>query len=227
MTTGTSRPTPPWWSRRRSAVAAGAVTLMAALLLAVALWAGAGAGAPANSPAAVATATSTGAQETGSDTGPADDAPAPSAPADGQAAPTGDPAELPPSLAAVGLDATARIGDGMTGALLSLQAVEATATGPGNVAGPALRVTVRLVNGTAAPAPLDGAVVTMAYGAEQTPASPIDDPSAAPFAGVLEPGGAAEGVYVFGVPEDTRETVTVSVGYRPGAPYLVFSGAAA
>jgi hypothetical protein len=34
------------------------------------------------------------------------------------------------------------------------------------------------------------------------------------------------GVYLFTVPEDDRDTVTVSVGYEAGAPYLVFTGSA-
>jgi hypothetical protein len=46
------------------------------------------------------------------------------------------------------------------------------------------------------------------------PASPLDDPSAAPFAGTVAPGEHADGVYVFTIPEEDRGSVTVSVGYQ-------------
>ena len=234
MSTGTPGRIPRG-SRRRRLLTAVAAALVAAALLAVALVAGRGGTEPAGSGPSAATAPAEG-TGTGEPTAPAGPSPrvppAPSPTGDpaaltaGPAALTGDPAVLPPSLPAVALDATAAVGDGVTGSLQSLDAVEGTATGPGNVAGPALRVTVRLENGTAGPVSLDGAVVTMAHGAAQTPASPLDDPAAVPLSGVLEPGDSAVGVYVFTVADDARETVTVSVGYRPGAPYLVFTGAA-
>jgi hypothetical protein len=110
--------------------------------------------------------------------------------------------------------------------LTDVEAIEGTASGPGNVAGPALRVTVRIANGTAGPLSLDGAVVDLAYGGDRVPASSLEDLSRVPFSGELRPGGEATGVYVFTVPEEARREVTVSVGYQPGAPYAVFTGSA-
>lgn len=134
--------------------------------------------------------------------------------------------ELPPSLPPADLDEPAAVGDGMSGSIESVEAIEGTGTGPGNIAGPALRITVRLENGTAGPVPLDGVAVSLTHGADQVPASPLEDPSQAPFAGSLAVGESAEGVYVFTVPAETRDVVTVSVGYRAGAPFLVFTGRA-
>jgi hypothetical protein len=139
--------------------------------------------------------------------------------------PTDDADELPPSQDPVPLDASTQVGE-VTVRLRSLEAIEGAATGPGDVAGPALRATVRLENGTGDPLDLLGVSVVMSYGADALPASPLGDPSVAAFAGTLEPGGVAEGVYVFSVPAEAREAVTVSVGYQPGAPYAVFTGAA-
>ena len=130
------------------------------------------------------------------------------------------PAELP----AVALAATGTVGNGITAALPSIEAIQATATGPGNVAGPALRVTVSVTNGTDQPIGLDGVAVNLFLGADRTPASPVDDPSARPFTGRLAAGLTATGVYVYTVPVDARDAVNVEVGYQAGAPLLEFTG---
>jgi hypothetical protein len=140
--------------------------------------------------------------------------------------PTGDVDDPPPSRPAVALDAAAEAGDGVSASLVSLDAIEGTATGPGNIAGPALRITVRIENGTDEPVSLGGVVVDLASGRDLVPASPLDDPSAAPFAGTVAPGEHADGVYVFTIPEEDRGSVTVSVGYQAGAPFMVFTGSA-
>lgn len=140
--------------------------------------------------------------------------------------PTGNVDDPPPSRPAVALDAAAEVGDGVSASLVSLDAIEGTATGPGNIAGPALRITVRIENGTDQPVSLGGVVVDLASGRDLVPASPLDDPSAAPFAGTVAPGEHADGVYVFTIPEEDRGSVTVSVGYQAGAPLMVFTGSA-
>ena len=139
-------------------------------------------------------------------------------------APAGDPAQLPPSLPAVPLQAQAAVGDGVTATLPSIEAIQGSATGPGNVSGPALRVTVRIENGTGAAVSLDGVAVNMYYGADLTPASPLEDRSQQPFSGSVAPGASADGVYVFTIPADARDAVTVEVGYRAGAPFMTWTG---
>jgi hypothetical protein len=134
--------------------------------------------------------------------------------------------DLPPSMASVALDKPATGDTGVTARLTAINAIQGTGSGPGNVNGPALRITVSLTNGASQALSLDGVQVTMTYGAEQTPASPLNDPSQAKFGGVLEPGASAVGRYVFSVPEDARDVVTVTVGYAAGAPFLVFTGSA-
>jgi hypothetical protein len=139
--------------------------------------------------------------------------------------PTADVDELPPALPEVALDAPAPVGNGVVATLPSIESIEGTAVGPGNIAGPALRVTVRIENGTDEPIWLDGVAVNMYYGEERSPASPLDDPSRRPFTGQVEPGGSGEGVYVFSVPTEVRDLVTIEVGYQAGAPLLLFTGA--
>ena len=143
--------------------------------------------------------------------------PTPEEPLEGSAAP-------PPTQAPVALDQTAAVGDGMTVDVVGIEEVEGTASGPGNIAGPALRVTVRLTNGTSGPVSLDGTAVELRYGFDQAPASPLEDPSQVRFAGGLEPGASVEGVYVFTVPTEARYAVTVLVEYAPGTPFVVFTG---
>ncbi|MGY1665226.1 hypothetical protein [Geodermatophilus sp. SYSU D00696] len=141
--------------------------------------------------------------------------------------PTTDADELPPGLPPVPLDSSVTVDDDVAVTLEGIEAIEGSGLGPGNVGGPALRITVRFDNRTADAVDLSGVAVDLSYGTERVPGSPLDDPSAASVAGMLEPGETAEGVYVFGVPTETRDTVTVSVGYQPGAPYAVFTGSAA
>jgi hypothetical protein len=212
-------PAPRAGGQRRLLLGAAAVlvaAVVAGLVLAFSGDDGAGATPPATAePSATAAPT------------PAAVEPAPTAPTPEPAGPTSDADALPPSLPAVGLDQPAAVGNGITAVVSSLEAIDGTAQGPGNVAGPALRATVRITNGTAEPVSLDGVVVDLATGADLSPASPLDDPSQRPFSGTAAPGGTAEGVYVFTVPVDDRAAVTLSVGYQAGAPFLVFTGPAA
>ncbi|TKJ18785.1 hypothetical protein [Blastococcus sp. CCUG 61487] len=207
--------------RRVLLVALGAVLLVAAVVLAVVLATGgdepddAGAGT-----AATAGATPSATEEPAP---PSEEAPDPAAPVDpGTPAPADPDAEVP-ALPAVALDQSVAV-DEVTASITLIEEIDGTATGPGDVAGPALRITVRIVNETDADVPLDGISVNAFHGEERTPAPPLGDPSRSPFAGVLAPTDTAEGVYVFRVPVDRRHLVTVEVGYKAGAPLAVFSG---
>jgi hypothetical protein len=131
---------------------------------------------------------------------------------------------MPPEMPAVPLDGRAEAGNGLVALLPRIEAIQGTGTGPGNIAGPSLRVTVRLENGTAGPVFLDAVAVNVYHGEERTPASPLDDPSSSPFQGTLAAGKSAEGVYVVRVPESARGDVTIEVGYEAGAPLLIFHG---
>ncbi|MDP5185274.1 hypothetical protein QOZ88_21790 [Blastococcus sp. BMG 814] len=140
---------------------------------------------------------------------------------------TGQVEGAPPSLEAVGLEDAVDAGQGFVAELSSISAIQASATGPGNIAGPALAVTVRITNGTGMSVRLADVEVALTYTAEEVAASPVDDDTASPLQGSLASGGSAEGTYVFSVPADQRQVVTVTVGLVAGAPLLVFSGAVA
>lgn len=211
--TPASPPTPA--RRRRLALTAALAAVLAALItLGVVL----GGDDEATSAPSAATATPTEAPT-------ATTAPTvvPQLPTPEPTGPTEDVDEAPPTLPEVPLDAEGAVGDVVV-RLPAIEAIEGTAVGPGNITGPALRVTVRVENGTAEPVALGGVAVNLAYGPDRTPASPLDDPSRRPFATMVEPGESAEGVYVFTVPADQRDRVAIEVGYEAGAPLLLFTG---
>ena len=57
-------------------------------------------------------------------------------------------------------------------------------------------------------------------------AVPTTSSPAAPMTGTLDDGAGAEGTYVFRIPEDTRNEITLTVDYAAGAPIVVFHGSA-
>ena len=56
------------------------------------------------------------------------------------------------------------------------------------------------------------------------PAPSIRDSSAAPFAGMMVEGGKAQVTYVFVVPDDGRNPVTITIAYSASSPTLAFAG---
>ncbi|MGY1591291.1 hypothetical protein ACI79D_04875 [Geodermatophilus sp. SYSU D00708] len=205
--------------RRRRLVAAGAVAfvLLVALVLVLVTRGADGDGTAAAAPTSAAPTSGA----------PEDETVAPLPPTPTPTGPTDNVDEPPPSLPEVAIDAPAAVGNGIVASIASVEAIDGTAVGPGNVAGPALRLTVRIENGTSEAVSLDGVSVNLSYGADREPASPLDDPSRVPFTGTVEPGATGEGVYVFSVPTDVRDLITVEVGYQAGAPLLLFTGPAA
>lgn len=151
---------------------------------------------------------------------------APAPPTPSASGHTSDANTLPSSLPAVGIGRSASVGDGVTGTVVALEAIDGTGHGRGDLAGPAVRATIRLTNGRKAPVSVDAVATAMTYGSDHRPAPPLDDPSSKPFRGLLQPGSSTTGVYVFTVPADQRSAITVAVGYRAGAPFMVFSGSA-
>jgi hypothetical protein len=123
-------------------------------------------------------------------------------------------------------DEVADFGTGVTAEIVALEAVDGVAELPGEISGPALRVTVRLTNGTDAALALARVQVDLNSGSDRAPGLALNEPGGAPFVGELAPGESADGVYVFGVPVDNRDQVQVLVLYSVDAPMVVFEGPA-
>lgn len=140
--------------------------------------------------------------------------------------PSTPPAEQPavPDDEPVTIDEPATITPGLTAEITTVEAVEGVARGPGEVAGPSLRLTITIANTTAADAPLDTTVVSAYYGADRTPAPELRQPGGSPLPSSIAAGASATGIYIFSVPEEERGNTTIMVDYSVDVDPLVFQG---
>ena len=137
----------------------------------------------------------------------------------GKAVPAGEVKTKAP----VPLESPAGFGTGLKVELADIEATEAEASAPGEISGPALRVTVTATNDGAKQVSLDTVVVFLSYGADRAPASQFGTLSA-PLAGSLKGGATRSGSYVYAVPTDAHGDVRVEVSYTGAAPTVAFEG---
>jgi hypothetical protein len=125
----------------------------------------------------------------------------------------------------VPLDDTARFGTGLDLRLSDLEPVDGVARGPGEIAGPAVRLTVRLTNHADRPVSLESVVLEVTYGRAQTPAMSLTGPGGRPFGGTLAPGRSRSARYVFAIPVSARDHVRVAASYTGSVPSVELAGA--
>jgi hypothetical protein len=116
-----------------------------------------------------------------------------------------------------------RVG-GVVVSLENIESVQGVATIPGDVAGPALRLTILVRNGGSADVSLDTVVVNGYRDSDRTPLESLVEPGGKPFGGTVAPGGEAQGVYIFRVGSSQRADVTFTVDLHAGEPASVFRG---
>lgn len=133
-----------------------------------------------------------------------------------------DPAEALPERDPVAGDAPVEIVPGVTVSLGDFEAVDGEAKAPGETAGPAVRFTATIENATDASIDLSSVVVTAFSGADRVPAEPLTEPGAAPFDPEVAAGDTATATFVFTVPVEQRDDVTILVDYQAGVPAAVF-----
>lgn len=124
---------------------------------------------------------------------------------------------------AVGLNAEATSAPGVTARLAEIDSVQATASLPGEVGGPALAITVKVKNETGKKLDLALGVVNAYYGRERTPAVSVASDGEVPFPASVADGESATGVYVFQIPEEARP-VRVELDLGNGVDVVVFKG---
>jgi hypothetical protein len=125
---------------------------------------------------------------------------------------------------AVPINQTADFGTGLTLRVTDIEAVNGQAKSPGEIAGPALRLTLKATNDTKKAISLGTTVVEVSYGADKTPGVQLMNPGGKPFAGAVKPGGSATGTYVFTVPVDQRKQIQVTMSYAASKPTVVLEG---
>jgi hypothetical protein len=99
-------------------------------------------------------------------------------------------------LPAVGVGEPAEFGTGLVVTVTAIEPIDVQARGPGETAGAAVVVHLKLHNKASEAIDLGGIAVNAAT-ADGTPAIPNFAPPAGAVAGVLEPGEARSGTYVF------------------------------
>jgi hypothetical protein len=115
---------------------------------------------------------------------------------------------------------------GVVFSISELEAVDGTARGPGEVAGPSLRFAVSVRNDTAAPVSLTSTVVNVYFGADQSPATELASPGGVALADEVAAGGTVRAVFIFNVPNDARDLVQIAVDYSAEVPIVLFEGSA-
>ena len=114
-------------------------------------------------------------------------------------------------------------GAGVSVSVAAPSAITATAQGPGEVSGPALRLEVTVDNTSGTPVDLSNTAVTLTDSAGN-PGSGMLAAPAAWLDGELGPGQHATGTYVFTLPEGTRDPITVTVQVSTTMETAEFSG---
>lgn len=158
---------------------------------------------------------------------PSATASATASPGDPSAQPTPDPSATSatmPELAPVAPDQPSDNSKGLVATISAMKAVDGEAVQPGDIAGPAVQFTLTLTNDTDSVVDLGLIAVNAYIGEARTPAIGLVKPGGAPFEGTLKAGDSAEGVYVYNIPEDQRDDVTLTLDYEAGQPAFVFRG---
>jgi hypothetical protein len=131
-----------------------------------------------------------------------------------------------PTKRAVPLDKVSPVTGNVAVSLGGVKGLTVKALGPGEIAGPALAVTVRIKNDSGHPLDVSSAYVTL-VDSDGNVGSPTTSAPAKPFVGSIPSGVTAEGIYVFTVAKSSRNPVNVVVSYSAKAPSARFVGNAA
>jgi hypothetical protein len=131
-----------------------------------------------------------------------------------------------PTAAPVDLRARKVVRGGVSATITEVTAVQGQAKGVGEVAGPAVRFKVTVVNGTAAPLQLDRAVVDVSFGNDEAPASSLSGPGLVPFPPKIAPGTSGFGIFIFTVPLEARENLKIHLNLEAETPVATFAGRA-
>lgn len=114
----------------------------------------------------------------------------------------------------------------LTAKVTKMEAVQGTAEGPGEIAGPSVRFTITITNTTGRTVDLSNTVVNAYFGPLATPAIELRLPGGRPFPPSVRDGGSASGVFLFNIPKSSRSKVEVTVDTSVHNPVVAFRGSA-
>jgi len=125
-----------------------------------------------------------------------------------------------------GLDGKAETSPGVTASVVRVEAVTGEAKGPGEIAGPALRVTINVKNESGKAIRTDLGLINLYYGKDRSPAGLLSGPGATPFPEQIPSGGSGTGTSVFNVPVADRKLIEIEFSYSTDASIVIFKGSA-
>jgi hypothetical protein len=135
-------------------------------------------------------------------------------------------ADARPSVPPVSVGQPAPVAPGVVTRVVKMEPVQGEAQLPGEVAGPAIRVTLEFSNQTNAPVDMSHTVVTLEYGPEAVPAAEFTGSGASDFPAEIAPGQTASAVLVFAVPLEQRDNIRFLVDHKLDLPIVVIEGPA-
>lgn len=115
---------------------------------------------------------------------------------------------------------------GVEANISALEAVQGVAQGPGEVAGPSLRLKVTIKNSTDKSIDTSNVVVNVNVGSDAVPAITLSGPGVTGFPDSIPANTSSSAVYVFLVPLTLRNKVGIFVNYQVDSTIAAFEGAA-
>lgn len=129
----------------------------------------------------------------------------------------------PGAVQEVELGEPADLEGGVSISVSGIEALDVEAHTPGEIAGPAVALTISVENASADAVDLSTAMISVTGSGGSFGQATTSEPFS-PFLGTVEPGTSASGVYVFRLPAEERGALEVRVEYVAGAPIVLFAG---
>ncbi|KRB37162.1 DUF4352 domain-containing protein [Microbacterium sp. Root180] len=118
---------------------------------------------------------------------------------------------------------TAELEGGVNVTVSEVEQLDVKAVTPGEIAGPAVALTLTVENDSDESVDLSTAMVSVT-GSKDSFGQPTTSEPYSPFLGSVEPGKSISGIYVFRLPAEERDSLQVTVEYVAGAPIALFTG---
>ena len=125
-----------------------------------------------------------------------------------------------------GINKRSETGPGLVFEIAEMKAVKGKAKLPGDIAGPAIRFTVKVTNTGDQTADLSTTVVGVFHGKAETPALQLNRSETSPLPAKLKADASAEGEYEFTVPVADRDQVLITVDHSVDSSIVAFEGSA-